>query len=393
MDYKKQPDEEAVREILETASPEAAPPPGLEERILKKMLEHYGAAASHPRPKARPFWQQLAWRLAPAMTALALLAAGAWFFLGGNVREAKAGFALMLQRIHEAKSVVYTQVSRVPGQAELRGRITMALPGKVRTTLDDGTVLVTNLLEGQSMKLSPSRREATLIPNASGNTRDDPLERLANVAESAGHFVRTGQLNGRRAWLYKVHAGEADMDVWVDPRTNLPLLIEEAAAALHGERATTELRDFIWDGPVSEADFAFTVPEGYALKQMVGNPTEEALVTLLRLCAEMNNGAFPDRLDRDTVLQLVLRRFGASRQVDPSNPILTPTHFTTEGEAVSKQCLAGLAFIDSVRDSHAWEYDGKGDALGDAKAVVCRWTNPKSGKTRLVRGDLRVGDQ
>jgi hypothetical protein len=115
-------------------------------------------------------------------------------------------------------------------------------------------------------------------------------------------------------------------------------------------------------------------------------PTEADLVTGLRQCANMADGAFPDRIDMNTIMELL-----KTWMTQPSgNAQQSPTQEQLDTMLKVQRVLMFVMQLSGEKVD--WRYAGKGVRLGDAGTPVF-WYRPKGAANyRMVCGDLTVAD-
>ena len=383
-------DEQAFRQLVRSVVPDTTPPPGCEERLRLRLKARIlaGAPTRRAGEHRRHSWGR-GLRFASAGAAMVIAAIVIWWLAGGGVRTASADFAEMLRRVRQANTVAYDQILRVPGQPETEVRILMARSGRARVTASDGKVAVFDLVQRKLLRLLPDTKTAVLRPLALGSAHYDPLDDLRRAKVSAGRFVGRETLDNQEAVVYQVVAPQGRMRVWVDPDEELPIRIEVRSRVANALESLTILKNFNWNRPIPDSKFSLDVPPGYTLAPP---PPEASLIRLLRICARMNDGSFPARLDARTVFESVLRNGQPADNSYGAHTGVTP--IITDGDDRTKEtykaCLHGLAFVEQVNENGTWQYVGQGVRLGDGAARVCWWKPPGTASFRMVYGDLQV---
>lgn len=333
-------------------------------------------------------------RIAPAGVAAAILiAVASWWLLIGNVAEASAGFAEMLERVCQARTVAFDSHFRVPGEPETKLQVLMAFPGRNRITWPDGRVHIIDAAKGKYLTISsPVIKKAILRSSNVEADYGEPLERLRRAGKADGHFVRKETWNNQEVIVYQVDCPQGSMRVWVDPREELPVRIESRLRAKDGQEIVSVLDNFRWNPSISDSLFSLTAPVGYVLEAPESEPSEESLIELLRACAQMSNGSFPASLEPITVLDLVLKSHSEQVYHRVNAADKTFTDMNDQAKETYGTCLRGLAFIKRISENRTWQYAGGGVKLGDETSVVCWWNLPGLATYRAVYGDLKVRD-
>ncbi len=307
------------------------------------------------------------------------------------MREASGDLAEVLRRIREAVTVSYDQVLRVPGEPDMEVRVLMARSGRTRVTGPGEKITVIDRAQGRCLVLRPQDRTARFAPMpAAGTGTIEPLEDLRRSSASAGRPVGTEVVAGRKAVLYQIAGPEGEMKVLVDAREELPVRIEAKSRLRDGREIATVLGNFSWNEPIPDALFALEVPPGYDIQ---AGPSEGALIELLRTCAELNGGYFPDELDMRAVVALVLKAFPEDIDRMPTGEAGTSNDVRGQARATLRhRCVPGLEFVAQVEARGGWRYAGRGVRSGDKGAPVCWWRDSVSTALRIVYGDLRIED-
>ncbi|HAU36409.1 MAG TPA: hypothetical protein DCX07_01660 [Phycisphaerales bacterium] len=375
-------DEDAFRKLFEAFRPDTTPPPLAEERILQRMLTEWDHRAGTIRRAQRNRWLL---RVGCAAAALAMIVTACWWLIEGNVSHASADFGEMIRQVRQAGTVAYSVVLRMPGQPEEKAEVLMARPGKTRITWPNGR---THILDGTTHKMltfTPVARTATLLQCASGNAYAKPLEKLRDLKESSAHFVGKQILNNREVDVYLVHQDENAIQIWVDSQQKLPVRVEIGSSAKGNWEAVVTLENFRWNPLLPDSLFRLKAPSGYTLVQPEDEPSESAVIGLLKTCAEMSNGIFPAKLDAASVLDLILAK---QQQATDAGEGVTITEVDDQLRDAYKECLRGLAFIDRLKENGNWHYRGQGVAMGNDTAIICWWRPQGSSTFRAIYGNL-----
>jgi hypothetical protein len=179
-----------------------------------------------------------------------------------------------------------------------------------------------------------------------------------------------------------------DITVWADTETCLPVLMEIRYGG-GAQQYFVTMSNFELDVPLDPAIFSMAVPEGYTVEERSMNmspPTEADLVTGLRQCANMADGAFPDRIDMNTIMELLktwMTQQSGNAQQSPTQEQLD-TMLNVQRVLMFVMQLSG--------EKVNWRYAGKGVRLGDAGTPIF-WYRPKGAANyRLICGDLTAAD-
>ena len=381
-------DEEAMRRLFQSAGPDVTLPPAVKARLRQRLIAEIERQEAHEAHRvlghSRKFWLL---RLVPTAAIVALGAIAVWHLVGGGVPTASADFAEVLRRIREATTVAYDQIVRMPGEPETKVRVLMKRPGHVRVVWPDGKVHIVDETEHRALVLKSDGRTAVLQSIPTGPGASLALDELQKVHASAGRAIGEEKVDNRTATVYEVATARGSMRVLVDPATELPVRIQAAFKFDVSGEAVTVLENMSWNEQVSESLFSLDVPLGYSLIEAA---TETELIDLLRTCAELGDGAFPDRLDTVRILDLVQQAYPQGTRSPHTVGGVTLTDLDGRAKEVFKRCLRGLAFLDDARENGTWRYAGGGVRLGDRATPVCWWRPEGSDAFRVVYGDLQI---
>ena len=118
----------------------------------------------------------------------------------------------------------------------------------------------------------------------------------------------------------------------------------------------------------------------------ISPPTEVDLVAGLRQWANLADGAFPDRIDMNTVME-TMKKWAAAQD---GNAQASPTQEQMDTMMKVQRVIMFLMQLSGEKVD--WRYAGKGVRLGDAGTPVF-WYRPKGAANyRMVCGDLTVAD-
>ena len=177
------------------------------------------------------------------------------------------------------------------------------------------------------------------------------------------------------------------MDIWVDPGSGLPVLMEGELPGI-GKMAMT---DFAFDVELDDELFHLTIPDDYTVREMempLGDITEDDLIEGLRFLATHNKDTFPPSpmITADIMKDLMEKARKEWKDKEPSEE----EGIKLGGTLVTK--LTRMMLFIQAKGEQTWKYAGAGVELGDAEAPVC-WYKPKDSETyRVVYGDLSVKD-
>ena len=178
---------------------------------------------------------------------------------------------------------------------------------------------------------------------------------------------------------------QADVKLWVDIDTFLPVRLEEDVVTEGGSRVHEVNSDFHWNVPITADDFEPNVPKGYErpVGDIIIRGGEENAIEGLRLFAEAA-GKYPDSFE----LEAFYEEYEKHSATDPNS-----YKDLSEQEATAKanellRIGAPLGFYGTlVDDKKEPAYYGQSVTPEDANAVLLRWKVSDS-EYRVIFGDL-----
>lgn len=306
--------------------------------------------------------------------------------------EAGAAFAEAAQKLHDAHTLTYRITVQIPGQAiPMVLRYLFKEPGLVRSETEkkDGPVTVIDVPRGHTLILNPATKSALVMEgkiaaDQPGQTRDiaaSMTEGLRALAGKKGEPVGQKRIGGVVVQGFHVKEPGLDMTVWVDPRTKLPVQVDQAMQ-FGGHDIHATISEIALDPELNDALFRTEPPEGYTVQQTSALPIaasgEEAMIRLLRAYAQKTGGQFPKKLDDFDDYAKVLGEKQAK-------PFPAPKTF----QLVQDMARLGV-FLFQLKNEYG--YNPEGVKLGDARKIVF-WFKPAGAeKPRAVFGDLHVAD-
>jgi hypothetical protein len=204
--------------------------------------------------------------------------------------------------------------------------------------------------------------------------------------QESPHFeveeLGTHEIDGQEAVGFLARHPKAEVTIWADPETALPVRIEQVSGQMK-----IICKNVKFDVPMDESQFSMDVPDGYKLQQVeldLMGATEEEFIEGLRIRAEVfGGGQFPDSV---AVEDFVKEAPSMEKKIDALG--LSDEEETEQGLKITRHLL----FIRFFKGQGKWHYAGSGVKLGDAETAIF-WYRPEGSETyRVIYGDLRVED-
>ena len=391
-------------QALKTPPVPAGPPPEALAAVL-------AAGEADTQPKTRSLKERIAsmnrfLKIAAALSAAAVIIAASLvaFFVWTGGHSGGLAIADVLKSI-TAKTAKFTITVRMePQPAGMPAGQTMhvlVMEGRMRSELPGGVYQIMDLSSMQNITVIPPQKKVMIMKmtglpqEAKDQMSNDffgELQRRIEELRGSGpkdvEWLGEKDFDGRPARGFHKHVEGIDITVWADTETCLPVLMEIRYGG-GAQQYFVTMSNFELDVPLDPALFSMAVPEGYAVEERsmdISPPTEEDLVTGLRQCANIADGAFPDRIDTNGIMELLktwMTRQSGNAQQGP----------TQEQMDTMMKVQRVLMFVMQLSGEKVdWRYAGKGVRLGDAGTPVF-WYRPKGAANyRMVCGDLTVAD-
>lgn len=306
----------AVDAVLRDPMPGELPP----DRIAQ-LVAAVEKAANRPYPVTlieRIRNMKLRTKIAIAASIL-IACAGlmSWLAPGSGVAVAFADVADALSNVHTAtwKTTSVVEI-KAPEQKTVTSSATAMFmaPSHERTeTTAEGAkpaAIAINIVDGQKDKaiaLVPATKTAIVFDVKNFPAKDNPfgrtfqgLRELAAKAQSGkgGKVERLGlqTIDGRKAEGFRIQLGSIDVKIWADPKTLLPIRVQQTSA---DPKASIVMTDFRFNVPLDKSLFSVEVPAGYTVQQTVEIDASKPwafLTGALKMAAECNGGVFPPSL-------------------------------------------------------------------------------------------------
>lgn len=261
---------------------------------------------------------------------------------------------------------------------------------RIRRTMSnlEDVVSIIDLETSRILSLTISKKEAAYIDLKGLPSMPNYMEILRNLIKGLQenpHFeveeLGTQEIDGQDAIGFLARHPKAEITIWADPETALPIRIEQVSGQMK-----VICKNVKFDVPMDESLFSMKVPEGYKQQQMeldLMGATEEDFIEGLRIRANLFGGQFPDGVAVEDYLKQ------APVIAEKMEELNLPEKEDTElGMKLGKHLL----FIRFFKGQGQWHYAGAGVKLGDAGTAIF-WYQPKDSETwRVIYGDLSVKD-
>lgn len=207
-------------------------------------------------------------RYSSVAAAIALVGGVVWM---GAVGNSHVAFAEVIDNARKAKSVTFN-LKETAGTRTVRAIKCYVQSDRVRYELANGIVLVESIKDSKLLYLDMEKKQAAQLDAPTDTAVQSAarwIEQLQRVkpedAESLGQRTREPRAEVFRVKQIKFLGREAegDMEIWVDPQSQLPLRIELRDA--QGTNIVT-LERMRWNDPLDDDLFSLGIPAGFAEK-------------------------------------------------------------------------------------------------------------------------------
>ena len=369
----------------------------------------------HPTVLSRPLdsWRWImrspVSRVAAAVVFVLAITGVALWFHGGGATYAFADFIAPILEAKTAKFKITTEME-VKGQAlKTTAEVMMldATRSRQETEMSDKSkmVMIFDWGRGKSLTLVPTSKTATALtftnmPKHKIPEDKDPLGYLRSMLLDARDKpdikrepLGEKEIDGHRVVGYRISSRGMVVSLWGDPKTGVPVRAEMTMALFGNAKMT--MSDFVFNVEMDESLFSTEPPPGYTVQRMKldASPSDETdLIETFRGYSKLSGGAFPDSLDMQVIIQMVVKKFTpqiVAKIAKGGKP--NEEQMQKMGEAQIK-LQRGLGFaLVLPTDAHAY-YAGKGVSLGAADKPIF-WYRPKDAKKyRIIYADLSVRD-
>lgn len=320
------------------------------------------------------------------MAAAFLVMAGGWFYFGGAGPGGTAlAFADVAQKLRDAQTLVYQMHMQLPNTPRpVTVRMLFKDPGHCRAEAQPGIVTIMDETQHKTIILDATNKTALLVDDKKTGQAQTPtdtalqmVQRLRTLGETKGEALGKKRIGSIQAQGFRVKDRGAELNIWADPATRLPVRIE-TTVRVQDKEMTVSLTDFELDPRLEDTLFQITVPAGYQVRKTEAPDArpEEDVVKLLRFYAAKTGGTFPTRLDDWTALD---QQFKDKKWTGAADPELVSWVQTI------------VRLVQFTRQTK-YGYKAEGVKLGDADKIVF-WYKPEgAAKYRVVYGDLRTGE-
>ncbi len=396
----------AVDAVLRDPIPDELPPDQ-----VAQLLAVVRQAAEKPRPitlikriKSMKPKTKIAVAAAVLIACVGLMP---WLVPGSGAALAFGDIAEALNSVHSATWKTTSVVERPKGESVTFNQIGMFLAPshermEVTASNEEGkSILVTDFQKNKSIVIIPAKKSAFMISvknmpqnNSRGSTFEGLRKIVADAQSSKGRKVeRLGAktIDGCTAEGFHIQMGAIDVKIWADPKTLLPVRVEQNTVAAAGPKVSIVMTDFQTNIDLDESLFSLEVPPGYTVQQTINmdmakiskNPLA-SLADVLKMAAEYNDGVFPDTLRGEQGIDGILQRAmkTSAEKLGKNSPELLKLQVD-----ISMKLGGAFGFIFAL-PPEALHYAGKGVKLGTPNRPIFWVKQKKGGRCMVLYADL-----
>jgi outer membrane lipoprotein-sorting protein len=346
-------------------------------------------------------------KIAVAATVLiALVGLISWLVPGSGVAVAFADVAEALNHVHSATWKA-SSVVEVKGPQKktvtFSARAMFLAPSHERTeTTADGekSIQIVDGQKGKAITLVPATKTAMVINLKDFPAENNPfgrtfqgLRELVASAQSgkAGKVERLGveTIDGRPAEGFRIQLGAIEVKIWADPKTLLPIRVEQASGAAAGPEVRIVMTDFQVGVDLDESLFSVDVPAGYTVQQTMQIDASKTpwayLAEALKIAAEYNDGVFPPTLRGEEGLDGLIQR--AVKRIDEKK-LSTEEKLKQASDFLRK--VGGAFGVLYALPPDSWHYAGKNVKLNTPNQPIFWVKLKKGGRCTVIYADLSV---
>lgn len=253
-----------------TALRDAPIPGGLSPDLVASTVDTLQAVDQQPdvvRPNQRKKLMFRIVRYSSLAAAITLIAVAiGWLFVMD--RTAATSLAAVIEQVSQTRSVSFKQTT-TEGATSTTEKVVVLAEGLVRTESSGGDYTILDIRQGKSMFVSPSQEQARVFLGFNARMPANFYETFRKLHRTASKRLPDKMIDGRQAvgfvTVMEADGSQAEMTVWVDPKTDLPVRLEADSQGQGGAKHTFTLHDIVFDAQLAPDLFRMEPPEGYAV--------------------------------------------------------------------------------------------------------------------------------
>ena len=308
-------------------------------------------------------------------------------------------FAEIIQPLLTARTATFKMTMALENGPSQSFDCMYAEPIRMRQTNEEqGAVVISDLQKGKIVTLVPAQKKAfvTELENMPENEDQSQfnmfhgirkhVQEAQDIEDESVSFLGEKEINGMTAIGYHVQRPGVDITVWADPRTKLPVQMENKMGPV-----TYTITDIVFDVELDESLFSLEMPSDYTVRTLqvdASEPTEEDLIEMFRIWAEHMDGNLPSVLDMKASMEFVKyqRKKMKEKGQEPTEESMLELQKT-----IMKMSRGGM-FAQNLPAESNWHYAGADVKFGDSEKAIF-WYRPEGSEAyRVIYGDLNIKD-
>lgn len=328
-----------------------------------------------------------------------------WLAPGGGLAVAFADVAEALNNVHSATWKTASVTKGPKNETETVQGIGMFLTPcherMERTTRGATEVGIFDGQEDKALILVPTKKTAVVMslknlpPKNPLGRRFQDLREFVTKAQNGkeGNVERLGNetIDGRRTEGFRIKRTGLEVTVWADPKTSLPIRVEEIAKdAAGGTEIRTVLTDFQVGIKLDESLFSLDAPPGYSVQTTAFDASKKPIAFLaetLKMAAENNGGVFPDTLRGEQGIEGIMRRAAAAMEKKYGR--YSP-EMMRAGSEIAARMAAAASILLRLSPENDWHYAGKGVKVNTPDRPIFWYKPTGAAKYGVIYADLNV---
>ena len=361
-------------------------------------------------------------RVAAAVIFVLAVSGVVWWFHAGGARPAYADF---VKPLLAAKTARYKTTNEVIGAVGTKSTtvVMMLDASRIRSEIDDETpeqprsqsVIIWDGYQGKTLKLEPKLKLATVTEDLDRpkdkKSEDEDLSRgwrssflyAQNPSDEQSEPLGEKDIDGRHVIGFRLTHHGMVTDLWGDPKTGLPVRMEETRELMPNVKLKSTMSDFELNVDLDKSLFSVEPPPGYKVtvvrKTNDGPPGEKDLITAFITYNQHGGFQFPESIDPRKMQASCTDEFGKAMMLDMCTP-LDGKLDETKRRKIEELCHKSAAFRRSTIGGEEAEQGGGGQAQRAGAQVhggvlqPCGLGQSRSGKETSEpggEGNLRGG--
>jgi len=371
------------------------------DKLEQLLLENFAS----PRPQQSKVWRIIMkssfTKLAAAAVIIIAVLLGLHYF-GGSIDGASVVWADIAEKVQKIPMVVYKMRTEMTGLSNMPKDKVTTMETVVYNSLEFGE-RQDSVAEGrvlsQNYRDMPNKLIILVQPLAKQYMKmtltDQQVSKFAqsNTREIVKHYVEFGytklghkNINGIDAEGVEVNdvrvlGGTFETlkgQLWVDAKTQLPLLMEfDCTADDNSVHTKLTMYDFKWSEELNRSIFEPNIPSDYKLTVQGKMPDmydEATVFTGLKLFAQMSGGKYPSSMSMMTI-------------VKDLGQYMKDKHAESNQRDMMDIGGAAMFYATLVKEKKDAAYYGNKVTAADSNTVLMRW-KISDNEYRVIYGDL-----